>query len=410
MKYCAIFHANLNYAYLLPQRYEYVIRESYELILDTMREEFPDAKFVFEASGFTLDQIAAKAPDVLEKLKAAIASGQCEFMGSPYGHIMMSNFPEDDGVRALEFAQEAYQAHLGTRIRSGWNPECGWKQHVPVAYKRAGFKQMTLDFESFALSTRKEVRAVELNPDRKSIYGTDLPWFDLPGTEKTLHFPFKDVVRGMKGFCRSDRLCLHALQYMLEHVDWPTYLADIRKYSQQNPDEPEGGVIIFADDAEYIGTNGWYEMKYNKRSWEHLFRKVEGSKEKLMKMIGTVAEMGEFVTFEHLCNELPPLDEKYHVDDDLAWHRTWSTAWRETPDSKVFDPQIDELRRKLETVEQKAKVHEDRAAVRLAWFHLTCAENSDGRWPPPPHSVCEFNRQWVQGHIDKVREILSNWQ
>ena len=57
MKYIAIFHANLNYAYLTPDRYEFVIRESYELIFDTMREEFPDTQYVFEASGYTLEQV-----------------------------------------------------------------------------------------------------------------------------------------------------------------------------------------------------------------------------------------------------------------------------------------------------------------------------------------------------------------
>ena len=51
MKYVVIFHANLSYAYLTPDRYEFVIRKSYEMLLDTMREEFPDVKFVFEASG-----------------------------------------------------------------------------------------------------------------------------------------------------------------------------------------------------------------------------------------------------------------------------------------------------------------------------------------------------------------------
>jgi hypothetical protein len=37
MKYVAVFHANLNYAYLVPERYEFVIRSSYELLIDTMR-------------------------------------------------------------------------------------------------------------------------------------------------------------------------------------------------------------------------------------------------------------------------------------------------------------------------------------------------------------------------------------
>ena len=96
MKYVAVFHANLNYAYLVPERYEFVIRSSYELLLDTMRERFPATQYVFEASGYTLEQIAEKTPDVLDKLRTAIASGQCEFMGSPYAHPMLPNFPEQD--------------------------------------------------------------------------------------------------------------------------------------------------------------------------------------------------------------------------------------------------------------------------------------------------------------------------
>lgn len=62
MKYVTIFHANLNYAYLVPEKYEFVIRNSYELIIDTMREKFPHQKYVFEASGYTLDQIAKLTP------------------------------------------------------------------------------------------------------------------------------------------------------------------------------------------------------------------------------------------------------------------------------------------------------------------------------------------------------------
>ena len=38
MKYVMIFHANLNYAYLDPDKYEFVIRNSYELIFDTMSD------------------------------------------------------------------------------------------------------------------------------------------------------------------------------------------------------------------------------------------------------------------------------------------------------------------------------------------------------------------------------------
>ena len=75
MQYITIFHANLNSAYLTEDRYEFVIRRTYEMTLDTMQAEFPDVPFVFEASGYTLEHMAQKTPDVLEKLKAAIARG-----------------------------------------------------------------------------------------------------------------------------------------------------------------------------------------------------------------------------------------------------------------------------------------------------------------------------------------------
>ncbi len=69
MQYITIFHANLNYAYLTEDRYEFVIRRTYEMTLDTMQAEFPDVPFVFEASGYTLEHMAQKTPDVLGKIK-----------------------------------------------------------------------------------------------------------------------------------------------------------------------------------------------------------------------------------------------------------------------------------------------------------------------------------------------------
>jgi alpha-amylase/alpha-mannosidase (GH57 family) len=122
MDYVAIFHANLNYAFLIPENYERVIRASYEVIIDTFREKFPEAKYVFEASGYTIDQIAERTPDVLEKLKAAIESGQCEFMGSPYAHPIMANIPEEDGYWSCEFAMRTYEKRLGMRPEAFWNP------------------------------------------------------------------------------------------------------------------------------------------------------------------------------------------------------------------------------------------------------------------------------------------------
>jgi len=100
--YVAIYHANLNYAFLIPENYERVIRASYETIIDG-HARIPGAKYVFEASGYTIDQMAKLTPDVLAKLRDAIESGQCEFMGAPYSHPIMANIsvsaPKVSGIR-----------------------------------------------------------------------------------------------------------------------------------------------------------------------------------------------------------------------------------------------------------------------------------------------------------------------
>ena len=150
MKYVMIFHANLNYAYLHPDKYEFVIRNSYELIFDTMAENFPNTKYVFEASGYTIEQMALLTPDVLEKLKKAIANGTCEFMGSPYAHPMLPNFPEEDGTWSFKFSMDIFEKYLGIRPKSLWNPECGWRSYVPKEALANGAHNLIGDFESYS--------------------------------------------------------------------------------------------------------------------------------------------------------------------------------------------------------------------------------------------------------------------
>lgn len=40
-------------------------------------------------------------------------------------------------------------------------------------------------------------------------------------------------------------------------------------------------------------------------------------------------------------------------------------------------------------------------------IHCTSSANSDGRWPPPPAELCEFNRQWVINEIPATRAVLD---
>ena len=415
MKYIAIFHANLNYAYLTPQRYEFVIRHAYEMLMDTMREVFPKTKYVFEASGYTVEQMAKLTPDVLDKLKDAMAHGQCEFMGSPYAHPMLANFPEQDGLWSLRFANEVYQRHLGVTPPSFWNPECGWRGYVPRIVAQAGYQHMIGDFEAYSRSCgpdgqplRPEIYAKEHCKEAK-FYNFGFH-YDLPGSEKAIHFPF-DKIEGLpdgklRMFLRTDRIAQFGVRYFMgmEGYSLDKYMDLIRKYSQQGPGEPEGALIIFADDAEYIGTNGWFRLKYRNEP-DHVFEATPQSRRKLIDLIAECETLGGFTTFDSACSDLEPLPETIMFDDDSAWHGGLASTWASTPMARLLRPWQDLVRNKLETLVESL----DQQTRRRAWFHLTNSYNSDGQWPPTlpeaPHIVHPFNYRYCFDNLLQA-EIL----
>ncbi len=406
-KYVTIFHANLNYAFLEEDKYESVIRASYETMFDVFRERCPDARYTFEASGFTIDQMAEKTPDVLEKLKEAITSGQCEFMGSPYAHPIMANIPEEDGRWSCEFAQRSYEKHLGFRAESFWNPECTWMQYVPRAFRDAGAKYLTLDFESYMICNDKDYGCVERNRTRDIGWGGHLPVYDLDRDCKFLHRPFRDIVPGLHGFCRSDRLIGKYVGYFLDQLPLEEYMETVRRWT---PRDGKGATLIIADDAEYCGTTGYFFVK-RYQDYSRSFTVDPGAADKLERLVEAVLELGELVTFKEAC-ELEAVEEPFYVEDRFAWHKTYADVWGGTPEARAWDPLLAEIRRDYrENIQPLAESSEHAEAlkplVERYWFHITNSANSDGRWPAPPSVTCPFNREWVLQEMDRAREALA---
>ena len=404
-KYVAIFHANLNYAFLTPDKYERTIRASYEVIFDTFKKH-PHAKYVFEASGFTIKEMAKRTPDVLQKLKDAVASGQCEFMGAPHAHPIMANVPEEDGFWSCWFAMQTYQRHLGFKPESFWNPECTWMQYVPRAFSRAGVKYLTLDFESYMNSSDKDYAWVERNRTRDIGWGGHLPSYPLDSDCKFLHHPFRDIVPGMHGMCRSDRLVGRYVGYFLNRLPLSEYIDNVKKWTGM---KRTGATIIIADDAEYCGTTGYFFVKYH-RDYSRSFDVDPKANEKLDALIREVSKLGGWCTFKEACN-MEPVEEPYYVEDRFAWHRTYADAWAGTPEARAWDPLLAELRKDYKKNVQPIAEAPEHAArfrplVEKFWFHMTNSANSDGRWPAPPAETCPFNRQWCLGEMDATHQAL----
>ena len=405
MKYVALFHANLNYAYLEEYKYEQVIRASYETIFDVFREKAPDCKYVFEASGFTIKEMAEKTPDVLQKLIDACKSGQCEFMGAPYAHPIMANIPEEDGYWSNYFSMKTYEKYLGFKPVSTWNPECTWMQYVPRTFKDAGYKYMCLDFESYMTSNDKDYSWVERNRTRDMSWGGNLPTYELDPNCKFLHKPFKDIVPGLGGFCRSDRIVGKYVAYFLGRISLEEYLDSIKKWTG---DDENGATIIIADDAEYTGTTGYFFVKYF-RDYSQCFSIDPDAARKLENLINGVKSIGgELITFKEAC-ELQPVEEPFYVEDKFAWHKTYADVWGSTPEARNWDPIMQDLRKEYKENYQ-AYLENDpqyKYLVDKFWFHMTNSANSDGRWPPPPAETCQYNREWCLNEMAKTREVLD---
>jgi hypothetical protein len=407
-KYVAIFHANLNYAFLTPDKYERTIRASYETIFDGFAKH-PDQKYVFEASGYTIEQMAKLTPDVLEKLKIAIAEGRCEFMGAPYSHPIMANVPEEDGYWSCEFAQRTFKKYLGQRAESFWNPECTWMQYVPRAFRKAGVKYLSLDYESYMTCNDQDYAWVERNRTHDMNWGGHLPWYPVDPDNQFLHRPFRDVVPGLHGMCRSDRLIGKYVGYFLGRVELEDYIQNVKEWSGS----PENGSsIIIADDAEYCGTTGYFYVKYF-RDYDKSFMVDEDAGNKLEKLICAIKEFGEFITFKEAC-EMEPVEEPFYVEDRFAWHRTYADAWAGTPEARAWDPILADIRtdykanvQPIAEDPQHPKAAELKELVEAFWFHMTNSANSDGRWPPPPAETCPFNREWVLDEIEATRKVLT---
>jgi len=417
MKYIAIWHANLNYAYLTPDKYEFVIRESYELIIDTMRQRFPGTKYVFEASGFTVEWMAQITPDVVAKLKEAIEAGDCEFMGSPYAHPMLPNFPKEDGVWSIRFSNEVYGKHLSVRPRSFWNPECGWRGFVPEQVAECGYRNVIGDFEAYSRSLGRDGKP--LRPEIYEAEHTDEVKFynfgyhyDLPGDEKAIHYPFKNIEGlpsdTLRCFLRSDRIAQPGERYFMNKPGYTfeLYTDLIRQYSKQTEGMPEGALVIYADDAEYVGTTGWYRLKYENMP-DNTFERVPNSRDSLIRLVQAVNGLGGFVTYDWACNELPALEDALNFDDDSAWHGARASTWANTPMAKLLRPWQDLVREKLKIAASKL----DEKTLQKAWYHLTCSYNSDGQWPPTlpeaPHIVHPFDYEYCFDHLLKAEALVG---
>ena len=61
----------------------------------------------------------------------------------------------------------------------------------------------------------------------------------------------------------------------------------------------------------------------------------------------------------------------------------------------------------LQKIAEHPRSQEEEVLYQKAWFHLICAENSDGRWPPYPKKPGNFNVHYIWDQLIKARQTLT---
>lgn len=105
-------HANMHYAEIPEERLPELAERSYRPALKALLDR-PGAKVALEFSGYTLQWLAANAPDVIALTRALVARGDGEIMASTYANPILPLIPPDDGARQLDGFMLLYERLFG---------------------------------------------------------------------------------------------------------------------------------------------------------------------------------------------------------------------------------------------------------------------------------------------------------
>lgn len=397
-------HANIQYSQLPPERRLWVIKNCYEKLFDLILEN--DCKIAFEASGITIEEIAVKAPECLEKLKKLVAEGKVEPVSSPYIHFMLANVPKEICVYSLKHSLDVWEKYVGKRPEIGWNPECGWGEYILDVYKEAGLKALVMDADSLLLSFEEIRKATGLKYDvaghsnKNELFKIEEYIADKPEFLKFITNP-SVAPNGLKMIFRSDCMANLLLWYLMGATegmrDEPINLTEISEMfaKWQKRIEDTGSFIMpYAEDAEYIGSSAYFYVKQFNQA--RFFEEEPQSVARFEQILHMAKESGyEFATPSEVLESGNLLENEYVecIENGVAWHGGTAKAWANTEYSRIMDPVCHSIFAGIKAV--AARLGEDfdtlNDELAMAMKALASAWVSDSRWPPEPTSPGRFN-------------------
>lgn len=189
----AFFHLNLAFSSIEEEQRAEVIAKCYWPLLRLAESHGPIG---IEASGFTLEEIAARDPDWIAAARGLLARGRIEMIGSGYAQMIAPLVPWRVTEANLRIGNEIYQRLLGVRPRFALVNEQAYSGGLPGLYRDAGYDALLMDWDNPGSNNPGWDRETRFRP--QAALGADgrtikLLWTNTVAFQKLQRFAHGDI-------------------------------------------------------------------------------------------------------------------------------------------------------------------------------------------------------------------------
>jgi alpha-amylase/alpha-mannosidase (GH57 family) len=246
--------------------FEKAFRRCYSPFLELL-EKYPFFKLSLHNCGILYDWLIKNHPELIEKLKTLVKSGQVEPLTGGYYEPIFPSIPDEDKISQIEKLSYFIQQSFDFKPSGMWVAERVWEPHLPKFFAQAGVGFALLDDSHFKYSGLEDERLLGYYLTEEE--GSTLALFPI-SKRLRYYIPFKEPD---------------------EIIDYLKSLAT----------EDGNNLVVYADDGEKFGI--WpmtYEHCYEDKWLERFFEKIKENSDWI-----------QVVHFSQVLKELSPLGRIY---------------------------------------------------------------------------------------------------
>jgi hypothetical protein len=192
----ALFHLNLAFSSIEEAQRGEVIARCYWPLLRLAERHGPIG---IEATGFTLEEIAARDPEWIGRAKALLGAGRIELIGSGYAQMIGPLVPARVTEENLKLGNDIYRRLLGVAPTIALVNEQAYSSGLVGLYLDAGYRAIAMDWDNpgtahpdWPAETRYRPQRA-LGADGRSI---GLLWTNTVAFQKLQRFVHRDIELG----------------------------------------------------------------------------------------------------------------------------------------------------------------------------------------------------------------------